>query len=773
MTIPKASNFPSSLDEDNNLFLVHDSLRVRLSEDYTPGDTSVLVEGDYEVIDKFPPTGIITLTEQCSDIDRRALSFYYSSRTLESFDGLELLPEFKNLQISKPKRITNVTMNVLDMHHNHLKDSLIAAENFIGTQNTNDKDTITGRINHIESVMFKPKAWFSIDAQIGLAPSTVSFINESFRLGTGAVTQVWDFGEENIDPIVVATSNEDEYKNIKKTISGVLINGTKLTKTYSSPGIYTVKLTVSNDYGSNTIEFKDAINVMNECPEPAKITIVPRASQNYTDENEEENTPPKIRSVANMFIDIEVPSGENPDNPGYSYGGELLNTGGANAGSSSSSRKTSPVDPIEEYTWSLSDDLTHVNSNLTRASYSLGGYYDIVLRVDTKYGAYRITKYENSIDVVESSNLWLFNYKNRNTNSSGVVQAYEFGLSSETFKTLGTTTFSVNRSNQFLSSSPLSYGSSEFDSGTLQRSKREFENNVEFVTAGTTSSGNKGNSLLFWASGGSTVDEKKISSIRYNAFDDHYDSPNQISNRPWNWVALNSSDKTYFLFGEGTRAANRNSAFAERLDYDRTTQGVGVSKTLTASDFENGADELLEHPSYFDDEGLATNGYFATYRSAWKDNSGYILRNSSVNEFFRISDFYKTKGSLSNVFSTITKLPDIVGSIKLEGQLATMYNGVFFFNNSGEISAWNDTSMTWEVGRANSASISFRSIQDTNKSNFDDKSNTLLVASDSDRVAYLSYDYSERAFVRFNGTDLTFSSVGSRPAGVQFKMGIY
>jgi hypothetical protein len=230
MTIPKASNFPSSLDEDNNLFLVHDSLRVRLSEDYTPGDTSVLVEGDYEVIDKFPPTGIITLTEQCSDIDRRALSFYYSSRTLESFDGLELLPEFKNLQISKPKRITNVTMNVLDMHHNHLKDSLIAAENFIGTQNTNEKDTITGRINHIESVMFKPKAWFSIDAQIGLAPSTVSFVNESFRLGTGAVTQVWDFGEENIDPIVVATSNEDEYKNIKKTISGVLINGTKLTK---------------------------------------------------------------------------------------------------------------------------------------------------------------------------------------------------------------------------------------------------------------------------------------------------------------------------------------------------------------------------------------------------------------------------------------------------------------------------------------------------------------------------------------------------------------
>ena len=115
----------------------------------------------------------------------------------------------------------------------------------------------------------------------------------------------------------------------------------------------------------------------------------------------------------------------------------------------------------------------------------------------------------------------------------------------------------------------------------------------------------------------------------------------------------------------------------------------------------------------------------------------------------------------------------MIGSVKLEGQLVTLSNGVFMFNNSGEICAWNDSSLTWEVGRANSSSLSFRSVQDTSASNFDDKSNTLLATSDNDRIAYLSYDYSEKTFIKFNGTDLTFSTLRFRPPGTQFKMGIY
>ena len=160
--IPNPTNFPTQLDTDENLFLVHDSLRVRLVNDYNPGDVSISIEGDSDAITKFPPSGIITLTEQCSEIDKRAISLFYGSRTQSAdattgtFDQLVILPEFND--VVKLKKITNVTMNVLDKHHNHLKDALIAVETFLGIQGQTDTlpfgNTVTGRINFLKK--FKP-----------------------------------------------------------------------------------------------------------------------------------------------------------------------------------------------------------------------------------------------------------------------------------------------------------------------------------------------------------------------------------------------------------------------------------------------------------------------------------------------------------------------------------------------------------------------------------------------------------------------------------------
>lgn len=755
--MPKTSDFPKSFDDDKNLFLVHDALRVRLLEDYSPGDVSIIVEGDESVMSRFPPSGLITLTEQCEEIDKRALSFYYNSKTSTSFDELEILEEFKDIDVAKPKKATNVTMNVIDRHHNHLKDALISTQYFLGTRYDGEgEETITGRIKYIERLALSPKVWFSSDSTVGIAPLKITFNNESFRLGDGKIKITWNFGEG--PDLVREYEGLSDFLSRNEVVGGVSISGGLLTKTYSSPGTYTVSLTVENEHGQDSVEFVNMINARSECPDLAVIRINHRTSQNYYQGNLSQGIFPRIRSVANSFVDLEVSSDPNPSNPGYRYSGEKLDGNG------------NPIDPIEEYTWSLGDDLPHSNSRLAKASYSIGGYYDINLRVDTVYGAYRITKYPNSIDIIESSNLWMFNYTSLNTDGSGTIKAYEFGLQSETFKTLGTQTLQVSRNNSFLDH----YGSQGYYSDVLARSKREFARNVEFVPVGTVSSGSGGNSLLMWAGGGAVVDGKKIHIRKYNAFDDHYESVPDISNRPWNWAALNSADKTYFLFGEDQNSSpGINIAFPQRLDYDLATQTALSPNTLQLSSFENGADELLRHPSFFDESGTATNGNFAVYRTAWKDSAGYIIRNSSVNEFFRLSDFYRTNGNISSPFGTITKLPSIVGSVKLEGQLVSLSNGVFLFNNTGEICAWNDTSLTWEVGRANSSSVSFRSLQDFSVSGFDDRSNTLLATSDGDRAAYLSYDYSTKAFIKFDGTDLTFSVIRTRPAGNQFKMGIY
>jgi hypothetical protein len=760
MTIPDATLYPDSYDTDENLFLVRDALRVRLLEDYKPGDTSVLVEGDEETMARFPPSGIITLTEQCSDIDFRAVSLHYASRTSVSFDGLELLPEFAGLDSVKPKKITNVTMNVVAMHHNHLKDSLVATQSFLGTKRSSDLETMTGRISRLESLAFRPKTWFSVVSPVGLAPLGVEFENQSFRLGPKWNVQTWSFGDGT--SATFRSETPEEYASLEDSVGDIKISGTKVFKIYSEPGVYTVGLSMENEWGVSEVEFQGVVTVKAESPEEASISIVHRDSQSYTPPDPSTGSPPRIRSVANSFVDFEVRQGADPSRDGYSYAGEKF---------ASSSLSSGVIDPVVQYTWNLGDDLPHTNSPTARASYSLGGLYDVVLRVDTSFGSYRITRYEDSIDILESRNLWLFNFSPEDAEGNGPIKAYEFGLASETFKVLGNQTLALDRNNGFLDG----YGSEPYKSGTLPRARAEFDRNVEFVPSGTAGSGARGNSLLFWAKGGAAADSQEIGVARYNAFDDVYESLSPVTGRPWNWVALNSPEKSHFLFGGATPSIpNQNQSFAYRTDYDLSTQSAAAAVALGPSSFENGADELLSHASEFDpDTGIATNGGFATYRSAWKDSSGYILRNSAVNEFFRLSGFYRTNGSLASPFNTLTRLPNLAGSVKVEGQLVSMSNGVFMFNNSGEVCAWNDTSLTWEVGRAGSSSLTFRSVQDTNSSSFDDGSNTLLASSDGDRMAYLSYDYSDKAFVKFNGVDLTFSTTRYRPPGRQFKMGVY
>ena len=53
---------------------------------------------------------------------------------------------------------------------------------------------------------------------------------------------------------------------------------------------------------------------------------------------------------------------------GRSYAGEILDASGE------------AVDPVVEYVWELTDDLSHGNSNTARAVYSVGGVYDLIVR---------------------------------------------------------------------------------------------------------------------------------------------------------------------------------------------------------------------------------------------------------------------------------------------------------------------------------------------------------------------------------------------------------
>lgn len=758
MTIPTASNYPKSLDNDENLFLVHDALRLRLIEDYLPGQTHINVEGDATIMARIPSSGLITLTEQCSELDKRAISFWYASfdSSEGKFSGLELLDGFKDYK--KPKRITNVTINVMAKHHNHIKDSVIAIEKFLGKKGEEDKepfgDTLEGRLNFLRRLVLKPKAWFSADQRVGTVPLTVEFEDMSFRLGSdgnsGDTTITWDFGDQTMSTISTISATTD----VPDSAINVYVedtDGGKIKKTYHQPGIYDVKLTVENDFGSESVVFPELIKARVKAPDPAIIRFIGNTSSQETTAGVPPNGPfdqvPTIRSPINTLINIEIPSGENPATPGVSYSGETLDNG-------------SPVDAITDYSWFLGDDLPHPNTSATKAAFSVGGIYDLKLRVDTEFGAYRITTYEDSIDIVENQNLWLW------TLDGSTASAYEYGLISETFKLSSSPSFSMIRNDSFLDNVPNS-----------EQQKREFRKNTGFAPRTTTFSGQGGTALLYWASGRNEADpasNEVINVVEFNGFSGTYTTHSSIQ-RQWNWANFNTNGTSYFVFG-AVDSHSPNTSFTNTLkqEYDLTNLSVCSScPTLAADNYLNGASELEQNPAVFDSNGDSVHGHFSVYRTTWKDDTGYLARNDGVGPFFRIKSFYRTEGTLGNPFTNIRKLQDIQGPTKLEGELTNLSTGIYMLNNSGSVSKFSDTSGSWSTGGPGVNSSLYRTLQDSSVSGFDDSKNTLLLTSDGDKRAYLSFDYSPEAFIKFRETDLTFVSLGNRPSGEQWIMGVW
>ncbi len=759
--IPTSSNYPDLLDSNQNLFEVRDSIRMVLAEDYKPGDTSIKVNAEFLSAARMTDTGLITLTEQCSDIDERAISFFYNAWDADTgiISGLELLPTFTD--VLKPKTITNVTVNVMAMHHNHLKNALIALQTFCGVKGTEDTEpfgpTLEGRINFLRKLVLQPKAWFTSNIRTGNVPLEVEFKNMSFRLGTDGTTDdvkiTWDFGDQtsSVISLVSATSNVPDG-NVNIIVRDT--DGGTIKKIYHQPGIYDVKLKVENNFGEDICVFEDFINARVKAPNEAIIRFIEDTSTQTSEPGVPPNGPfetkPSIRSPINTLINIEIQTGENTvGTPGYTFSGELLNDA------------DQPVDPVTSYTWSLGDDLSHPNSRETKASFSVGGIYDLKLRADTEFGAYRITNYQNSIDIVENTNMWLWIFSDENT-----VRAYEYGLISETFKLTDAPTLTVTRDESFLDDVP---------SESHSQMVHEFRRNTGFVPRSNIASGRGGSGLLYWASGRSASDPVSSETIKVSEFDGFtgtYISRPSIT-RPWNWANLNSSSTSYFVFGAVADYPPNTSPTNINKQQLSLTDLTVTNVTLESGNFANGAQELQQNVAQFDVDGESNFGHYSVYRTTWKDSSGYILRNDALGPFFRLKSFYKTQGTLGNQFINIRKLQDIQGPTKLEGQLTSLSTGVYFLNNSGSVSKFSPESSTWSSGGPGVNSLLYRSLQDTSEIGYDNTANTLLVSTDNDKRAYLSFDYSPNAFIKFSEIDLTFTTLGSRPSGEQWIVGIY
>lgn len=708
--------YPDEFDGNDNLFEVHDALRVILLEDYLPGQKEIVVEGDTS---RFPSIGLITLTEQQSDIDERAISFLYGSKTENGFAGLELLPNFTD--VPKSKLITHVTQNVMAEHHNNLKDAIIAVEDFVGIKGTIDSmplgSTMEGRTNFLRKLVLRPRAWFTANKRIGIVPLMIKFSDLSFRNPT---SWCWNFGDQSISTSscsVLSTS-------VISTPSSLIISNTdhSVQKTYFCPGIYDVTLTVGNSFGEDTLTAHNFIIARVAAPEPATINFIPNDAN-------QELIGDVLRTRTNSLVEVEI-----------------------------TSDGSQPEDPIITFKWNLQDDLTHSNASTATASYSVGGFYDIRLRTETYLGAYRTTIFSDIVDVIEKRNLWFMIFPDTSTNVTKNALSYEFGLISETFKIVSRTSQTITRDYTIVNSPP-----------EADRKVKEYLRNNGFVPKNVVGSGDKGNALVYWTEGDSPI---LVRFKEYNGFSDVWATPVGLDTieRGWNWIGLNASSKVYFLLGSpsllppntpGNSPTNQNLTTINLSNYAVSTS------TFSLSSYKNSAEELRQNV------GLGVQGDFSVYRSCFRNNTGFIVRNDGVGSFFRLKSFYRTEGTLANEIQFIRKLTDLPGSVKLEGQLVPLSGGIYFFDNSGEVVVWNNTTETWAVGAPSANSSPFRELQDPTVSGFNETTNRLTVTSDGNRLGYLSFDYSNKTFIKFNEATITFSLLSSRPAGEQFLMGIY
>lgn len=754
------SNYPEKFDNNQNLYLVHDYLRLKLASDYTPGDTTIYVTGSKSVMSAFPNAaqggGVITLTDQCDDVLNRSISFKYSSRTTNDmldltnpweFNGIKILDNFNN--VKKYKDITNVCQNVIAEHHNSLKDALINIQGFAGIKGkvatAPYQGTVEERVNYLRKIVLGPRAWFSASKTVAQSSSTIFFNDLSFSLGTDGVGKktkyTWYFDLQKTDLGYEFNSDDQNDILIYEKLS---TDKKEIKHTYENPGSYNVGLIVENEFGSDFVVFENMINIRDKAPDEANIIVSDQTIKIF-------NGSYRVPVGYVIPLQVQTPGISNPS-------------------------------VIDSYTWSIVDDLNHFNNSSTKCSFSVGGIYDVGLRVDTKFGNYRITIFEDILDVVEKTNLWLWNINNEKNS----ITNYEFGLISETFKTLSS--YPIQKIDDSFIKNRCEVSKYYYDE--LCRQRREFNRNNGFCKKNNTSSGDSGEGLIYWASGRTSSmspSEEKIHIRKFSGFTQTYSSVSlsgkSYVNRPWNWVGLGSSYNLYFCFGNSEQKNSQDTnPSITKLNLNNLSksefqiadsQYLGGSQELKLNSICEGWDIAGEDPIDCQFASQENREYYSVYRSAWKDNTGYIIRNEGSGLYFKFRPFYKTSGTTTNEITSIKKLTDMTGPVKSEGELVTLSDGVFMFNNTGSIAAYNTTTETWAIGGPGTNSSEFRFLQDINKDKFDNYSQSLLATSDNDQNVYLSYDYSEKSFIKFNNVDLTFKYVGVRPSGEQWQLKCY
>lgn len=241
-------NFPDAFDDESTLFTVADEGVTRLAEDWRPGDTELVLED----ADRFSPSGGYCTVYSFHDaisVEKRVTTFRFTGVNGNSLTGVVPL---NNDQMPRVKGCRAV-LNIMAQHRNATTNATLAIEKVLGEFGTEDQSTIEWFADLLTSTVKIPRPFFVVKpSRTGFRFSSFHFQDQTYRLQSWQdITWEWDFGD------------------------GVTSNEQNPTHAYERPGLYTVTLTVTNNYGKKTLVARDVIRVLGDAPLPGEITILP------------------------------------------------------------------------------------------------------------------------------------------------------------------------------------------------------------------------------------------------------------------------------------------------------------------------------------------------------------------------------------------------------------------------------------------------------------------------------------------------------------------
>lgn len=240
--------FPNAFDDETTLFTVTDDAVTRLAEDWRPEHTELVLEDT----NRFPASGGYCTVYSFHDsisVAKRVTTFKFSG---VSDDRLTGVVPINNPQMPRVKGC-RVVLNIMAQHRNATTNANLAMQKVLGEIGTQDESTIEWFANLLTSKVKVPRPFFSVSpSRTGFKLTTFNFKDQTYRLQPWQdIKWEWDFGDGT-------TSTEQNPSHA-----------------YEYPGLYTVMLRVTNNYGDKTLIARDVIRVLGEVPRTGDISVVP------------------------------------------------------------------------------------------------------------------------------------------------------------------------------------------------------------------------------------------------------------------------------------------------------------------------------------------------------------------------------------------------------------------------------------------------------------------------------------------------------------------